>query len=488
MQKISIKNFFAIQEAEFHLEKMLLLIGEQASGKSTVAKLVYFFKSLPREILTNISLDETLPENSSGNEFFSSIRRAIRKKFYAFFGSTKHLNNFDIKYFFNSGKYIHLSLNQDKSLKVYFSSPLYRPLFEQQLPGLIQAARQGYSQRQGGFDAEVAYLSTLRDIEKFVNDLFEDTRRPFFIPAGRNITVGFGELFESRFERRLGRELEAIENRVENKKEEISPSVDLYLINEFLERVARMKDRFKNSDFEGMIDNQILLAHDSGTPSINGNQSPESSASSPDRSTRPSGDSVILLDIALKKITEILKGRYVLDRYGEKIYFADDKYVDLNDASSGQQEAIRVLQDIFLVLLDREPAFRVIEEPEAHLYPMAQKQLIELFAFVLNYTDSQMIITTHSPYVLSVFNNLLYATRVASINPKAHEEIAETIPASCWLDPDRFYAYALKDGFCQSIIDRETGLIDQNFLDEISEELGDEFNILYSLHAESMRA
>ncbi|WP_241993488.1 AAA family ATPase [Trichormus variabilis] len=41
MQKIIIKNFGAIQNAEIEVKKILVLIGEQASGKSTIAKLIY---------------------------------------------------------------------------------------------------------------------------------------------------------------------------------------------------------------------------------------------------------------------------------------------------------------------------------------------------------------------------------------------------------------------------------------------------------------
>mgnify|MGYP006206212493 CR=1 FL=1 len=50
---------------------------------------------------------------------------------------------------------------------------------------------------------------------------------------------------------------------------------------------------------------------------------------------------------------------------------------------------------------------RIIEEPEAHLFPVAQKHLIELLAIMVNRNeDNQLIITTHSPYILSSFNNL----------------------------------------------------------------------------------
>ena len=51
MQKISVKQFMAIKEAEIEFNKALVLIGEQASGKSTLSKLIYFFKSLPQDLL-----------------------------------------------------------------------------------------------------------------------------------------------------------------------------------------------------------------------------------------------------------------------------------------------------------------------------------------------------------------------------------------------------------------------------------------------------
>ncbi len=46
MQKIIIKNFRQIEYAEIEIKKITLLIGEQASGKSTIAKLIYFFQRL----------------------------------------------------------------------------------------------------------------------------------------------------------------------------------------------------------------------------------------------------------------------------------------------------------------------------------------------------------------------------------------------------------------------------------------------------------
>ena len=46
MQKLIIDNFKQITHAEIEIKDFLLLIGPQASGKSTIAKLIYFFKFL----------------------------------------------------------------------------------------------------------------------------------------------------------------------------------------------------------------------------------------------------------------------------------------------------------------------------------------------------------------------------------------------------------------------------------------------------------
>lgn len=45
MEKISIKNFGPIKEIDFCLDKQFnLVIGEQATGKSTLAKCIFFSK------------------------------------------------------------------------------------------------------------------------------------------------------------------------------------------------------------------------------------------------------------------------------------------------------------------------------------------------------------------------------------------------------------------------------------------------------------
>ena len=89
--------------------------------------------------------------------------------------------------------------------------------------------------------------------------------------------------------------------------------------------------------------------------------------------------------------------------------------------------------------------------------------------------------------MLSVFNNLLFATRVILKNPDLESEVAEVVPKKYRINADDFAAYSLGNSreavYCQSIISNPTQLIDQNYLDEVSEMLGGDFNTLYSLHS-----
>lgn len=171
------------------------------------------------------------------------------------------------------------------------------------------------------------------------------------------------------------------------------------------------------------------------------------------------------------KVEKILKGKYEMNDFGEVINLPDRQgYVYLNNASSGQQEVIRILQDIFLILLNGENTFRVVEEPEAHLFPTAQKHLIEMMTMLLNKTQSQVFLTTHSPYILSVINNLLFASMVQEQGDSLEQN------QGFFLRPAQTGVYRLKDGRIESIIDPETHLIDQNSLDEVSDELADEFD------------
>lgn len=49
-ERIEIYNFGPIKEACFDIKKLNIIIGEQASGKSIISKLIYFFKNIAKYV------------------------------------------------------------------------------------------------------------------------------------------------------------------------------------------------------------------------------------------------------------------------------------------------------------------------------------------------------------------------------------------------------------------------------------------------------
>jgi AAA domain, putative AbiEii toxin, Type IV TA system len=162
----------------------------------------------------------------------------------------------------------------------------------------------------------------------------------------------------------------------------------------------------------------------------------------------------------------------------------------LSASSSGQQSVIP-LALVIEYYTKKLNATTIIEEPELNLYPNAQKQLVGSIVkkcLQNGQGDNEVLMTTHSPYVLTALNNLIFAYQVAQVLPERAEDIAKIIPREQWLNPDDVAAYYVGEdengvkGGIHSIFNKKTGLIGQNELDEISEELGDEFDSLMNIY------
>jgi predicted ATP-dependent endonuclease of OLD family len=125
-----------------------------------------------------------------------------------------------------------------------------------------------------------------------------------------------------------------------------------------------------------------------------------------------------------------------------------------------------------------------IEEPEAHLFPSAQRNIVELIATVFNSRKEQLqfFITTHSPYVLTALNNLLQAGLLYEESSEdIQHQLEKIVSRYKSLDVDDLSAYVLSDGKCNSIVCPDTGLIDARVIDSVSDELAIEFDQLLNL-------
>jgi hypothetical protein len=120
---------------------------------------------------------------------------------------------------------------------------------------------------------------------------------------------------------------------------------------------------------------------------------------------------------ALRSIfEEILHAQLRRVEKQDLLEFPDGRRVKLAQASSGQQEALPLLLLLarFVSLSHARGRAVYIEEPEAHLFPSTQKLIMELMAEAFRVRNGKMclVLTTHSPYILTSVNNLLQAGKL----------------------------------------------------------------------------
>ncbi len=167
----------------------------------------------------------------------------------------------------------------------------------------------------------------------------------------------------------------------------------------------------------------------------------------------------------------------------DTLYLQDGQQIALDKVSSGLQTLI----PLYLVLKKGAIKYKdinskcliLIEEPELSLFPETQKQLIE---FIFNMRlENNLVITTHSPYVLTAINNLIQAGNVVKQKPHLKKQVNDIINDNQWIEFDTIGVYYIADGTAKDILDYEYQLIGSHFIDEIAEGMDMEFEQLLEL-------
>ncbi|MDQ2862532.1 MAG: AAA family ATPase [Bacteroidota bacterium] len=173
----------------------------------------------------------------------------------------------------------------------------------------------------------------------------------------------------------------------------------------------------------------------------------------------------------------------------DTVITVNGKILPLSDASTGIQGTMPMLV-VFDSVVEKIAPYEnknpnellVIEDPELNLFPETQKKVIDYI--VSNSLDdgnfkTRLIINTHSPYVLTSLNNLMYAYQTGKIHGDETEKI---IDKKYWINPDDVSAYMLlPDGTCEDIFDREENLISAEKIDGVSRLLNEQFEELSNI-------
>ncbi|GHH53158.1 AAA family ATPase [[Pseudomonas] boreopolis] len=409
--KLVVKDFSCIKSADIDLASLTVLIGPSASGKSVLSKLAFFFNDL-------FSEQWQLVEEGKG---FDAFKEHVKEKFKEWFpveawGGGKFVLEFSAGAFQVRISRIEYRKKLGDNTRIWFSQ-----FFESQYVAALDFYRSFLKKSADeiighrAINASYEFREKLRQVNR--KELGEDYHEiQTFIPAGRSFFTSVGKSIVA-FEH--GRVLDPL-----------------------ILRFGRLYAGLRESRFYsgvGKLPNDFV-----------------------------------------QKLDSLMSGSLVSERSREYLKTDDGRKVPISALSSGQQE----LMPLALALKSRAHVGQeyrqliFIEEPEAHLFPAAQSALVEVFVRFLSLARGRasMFVTTHSPYVLAKINNLIKAKEVAGARRgKRHSAVASIVPEEYWLDGQRVRAYAIRDGIVERIQDSADGLIEADYLDEISGAIASEF-------------
>lgn len=420
MAEVTIHNLGPIRECTMSIEQFTLLTGAQASGKSTIAKCVYYCRTIKDDIYDIILKRALLGTNSS---LLNDVRKILRNKFLQLFGTSKAMDSqMLLEYRYSEETFVAVTLRLQEGYD--YISPNYVWIdFSDDIDQFLRRAS-----RSTNIEKDI--------LKKEINTLFHDDYESIFIPAGRSLITLLTSQLNYMFT---------------TMDDEQKRSID-FCTQKYIERILKIRPLFDNG-LEGLI------------------------------SQRKNTPGAIFDNKTIEKINrmmkEVLKGKYIFKNNEERLYLDEEHFVKINYTSSGQQETVWIFNIILHLLINDTKAFIIVEEPEAHLYPQAQKSMMEVLSLLANKNGS-IIITTHSPYILGACNNLIYASHLSK-----RQDIRERVEALVSKDIQigDHNAYFLENGRIESCLEpvEEGALIINEVIDGASAEINDIYDKLFDL-------
>lgn len=189
MHQLTIDRLGPVQHCELAVRQYTVLTGFQAAGKSTVAKVIYFFRTMKDDIFQLIQQQE-YSKRIYGSKYASSLEDAkqrtlcgdfeslVRSKFLSTFGSSYSMDKrMRLCYRYHDDVKITISLTESRnSLTPNFIWVEYSPQIRSFLSRSWTAKDPGALRRE-------------------LNELFDDPYETVYIPAGRSVLTILGSQF-----------------------------------------------------------------------------------------------------------------------------------------------------------------------------------------------------------------------------------------------------------------------------------------------------
>lgn len=399
-ERLIVKSFGPVKDLDITFKKVTLFIGDQGTGKSSVAKLFSMFKWL----------EKVLSQKKYKLNYFEQYNRF----------ESKLCKYHRIDSFIQPDSYIKF---EGQLYDFSFENGAFRVLEKEAEPEGI--AKIMY------IPAERSIVSVAENKSKLLKEL-PDSSETFsdeFVNAKQFFKSGYNLPFEGlRFEYDSLNDTGWIYGadykvRLTNASSGIQSSLPMCIVSEYLSRRVSEREEIKLSKEEK--------------------------------------------DRLEKRIAEIMQN----EAYSETI-----KDMMIRQLSSS------TIYDRFV---------NIVEEPELNLFPKSQMEV--LFSLIANNALSNknmLVLTSHSPYTLAIFNTMIMGAKARyNATDAQREEIDSILPLKYQIDKDDLAAYRLSANdavYCKPVMSDKTGLISKNDLDAASDDIIRIFNTLYRSYANTL--
>lgn len=439
--KLIVKNFGPLKDIEIEVREMVTLIGAQASGKSTLAKLLSIFEDENFRIDSKITFED-------------------------------ELKKYNILSYLNDESYIEYKTVDTNTTIAEF-------IFSEK--NFSKNTLQETLSRLKGLD--VKNSSDEPDFSNIIKTLIRLVINAYNLLSKEN----FHSVFETE-KQKIKFEIDFLKVRIKNdtiNNSDIEKLIEIFGIEKSIENYIFLYDKII-SVFPNIFsfDSIYIPSERSFLHLIEGNTMGllKNKVQIPEHILNIGQE----YEKAIQTITELplsiidKKINYKREGQNSYIYHNKTEKVNLLESASGLQSVVPILLLVeYSKSLKDEYNFNfVVEEPELNLYPKAQHELIKYLVKNCLFDRKNLILTTHSPFVLASINNLLLAFDKGQTHPK---EVNKIIKKESWLNPKNFIAYELKNGKAKKIMDDKLGQIKENMIDSVSDSFADEFDKLLDL-------
>lgn len=426
MTHITIKNIGPIKDVSIDLSKVNVFMGPQSSGKSTIAKIISYCSWYEKNAILHTSnrpnfFEELITFHNLEDTYFSENSEIIYQS---------DICRFRFKWNDITQNRVDLHLKEGKVFRNHKISYIPAERNFVTLPGLGK------------------YNETRDNILSFLYDWFLAKKD---IPQSNSYLLPLSGLEGVSFYYDKDKDLDNVvldsdkEIKLNHASSGLRSSIPLLIVFNYIVKsiynIKRAKTPFEIIDFEDKL--QFIKTESSDTSEeVKSRMSRLKASIDEMTASLPSAKNPTELNKTLEEIQEQLAN--ILG------FYSDYHYSQV-----------------------------IIEEPELNLFPKTQQELVYYILSILNQEDRnhQLILTTHSPYILFSLNNCMMGGLVRGNMPIREAEKLPSYPA--WINPSEVSVYEIHDGHVRCIQDKD-GIIEDNYLNQSYKENTDEYLTMLS--------